>query len=267
MSFPYIIQGENVVVIMDNTPHTINRSHITYQKVVDAIRAGDWDTVRELIEPKQAVISYGQGHVSITEDGMFWDGEPMHGALSNRMIAMLKEGFDIQPLVNFVTNLMQNPSRKSIDELYGFLEKNNLPITEDGHFLAYKKVRHDFKDCYTGTIDNSPGAKVEMPRNKVNDRSEQTCSTGLHFCSLEYLKHFGGERIVIVKVHPADVVSIPTDYNNSKARCCRYEVVSELGRKPEDAFRSAVEVTMNFDDYDDEYYNNEDDIGDEYRYW
>ena len=31
-----------------------------------------------------------------------------------------------------------------------------------------------------------------------------------------------------MKVNPADVVSIPTDYGNAKARCCRYEVVQEV---------------------------------------
>jgi hypothetical protein len=32
---------------------------------------------------------------------------------------------------------------------------------------------------------------------------------------------------MIVKINPADVVAIPTDYNNQKGRCCRYEVVDE----------------------------------------
>ena len=31
-----------------------------------------------------------------------------------------------------------------------------------------------------------------------------------------------------MKVNPADVVSIPTDYNNTKARVCQYEVIGEL---------------------------------------
>ena len=32
---------------------------------------------------------------------------------------------------------------------------------------------------------------------------------------------------MIVKINPADVVAIPSDYNNTKGRTCRYEVVSE----------------------------------------
>jgi hypothetical protein len=59
----------------------------------------------------------------------------------------------------------------------------------------------------------------------------------LHFCSQEYLPHFGGSdsRVVIVKINPRDVVSIPTDYNNAKGRACRYEVIGEVGANPDDA--------------------------------
>jgi hypothetical protein len=147
-------------------------------------------------------------------------------------------------MVNFMHNLMKNPSKRSVDELYGFLEKNNLPLTPDGHFLAYKKVRRDFKDIHSGTMDNSPGTIVEMERNQVDDNKDQTCSTGLHFCGLSYLDHFGGSdsRVVIVKIDPADVVSIPSDYNGAKGRACRYEVIGEMGVKAEDAFTAPVQT-------------------------
>jgi len=172
---------------------------------------------------------------------LFWKGKEFHNALSTRMIGMLQEGLPVEPLVLFMENLMSNPSKRSVTELYGFLEKNNLPITSDGHFLAYKKVRKDFKDCNTGTMDNSVGQVVSMERNEVDDDQNRTCSTGLHFCSQNYLNHFGGERTVIVKINPRDVVSIPTDYDNSKGRASRYEVIGELGVHPDDAFKEPVQ--------------------------
>ena len=241
MSYPFLIQGDNVVIVIDNKPHTINKTHITYQKVVDAIKAGDWETVKDVIEPKKVVLEYGQGNVEVQGDKLFWKGKEFHNALSNRMIQMLQDGFPVEPLVAFMENLMQNPSYRSVKELYGFLEKNNLPITSDGHFLAYKKVRKDFKDCHTGTMDNSVGTVVEMERHEVDDNANNTCSNGLHFCSKDYLNHFGGERTVIVKINPADVVSIPTDYDFSKGRACRYEVIGELGVHPDDAFKEPVQ--------------------------
>ena len=245
MSYPYIIQGNNVTVVIDSQPHTISKTHITYQKVVDAIKADDWETVKDIIEPKKVVLNYGQGNLSIQGETLYWKGHEFHNALSNRMIQMLQEGFNIDPLVAFMENLMHNPSKRAVDELYGFLEKNNLPITPDGHFLAYKKIRSDYKDCHTGTMDNSVGQVVEMPRWMVDDNKDNTCSAGLHFCSQEYLSSFSGDRTVILKINPRDVVSIPSDYNNSKGRTCRYEVIAELGVNPQDAFTSPVQSTAN----------------------
>lgn len=248
MAYPYLIQGNNIVVVIGNNSHTISKTHITYNKVLEAIKAQDWDMVKDTIEPKKVVLNYGQGNVSIKGDQLFWKNAPMHNSLSKRMIQMLTDGFPIQPMVAFMENLMSNPSKRAVDELYGFLEKNNLPITPDGHFLAYKKVREDYLDVHSATMDNSVGNVLEMERNMVDDDANRTCSSGLHFCSQSYLNHFGGERTVIVKINPADVVSIPTDYDFSKGRTCRYEVIGELGVDPDAAFTSPVQVEAN-DEY------------------
>jgi hypothetical protein len=245
MAYPFIIQGNNIVVVIGNNSHTISKTHISYQKVLDAIKAGDWDTVKDVIEPKKVVLNYGKGHVSIQGDKLFWKNEELHSSLAVRMITMLQEGFPVEPMVNFMENLMENPSKRAVTELYRFLEKNNLPITPDGYFLAYKKVRENFFDVHSGTMDNSVGEIVEMERNKVDDDKDHTCSSGLHFCGLSYLSHFGGERTVIVKINPRDVVSIPTDYNDAKGRCCRYEVIGELGVDPEEAFDKPVQENAN----------------------
>ncbi len=245
MSYPYLIQGNNIVVVIDNKPHTISKTHITYQKVLDAIKAGDWEALPDIIEPKKVVLNYGQGNVSIQGETLYWKGKELNTGLSVRMIQMLQEGFPIEPMVNFMENLYQNPSKRAVTELYGFLEKCNLPITPDGHFLAYKKIRADYTDVHSGKFDNSVGRIVEMERHDVDDNKDNTCSTGLHFCSQSYLSSFGGERTVIVKINPRDVVSIPSDYNDAKGRACRYEVVSELSVDPDKAFNSPVHTNAN----------------------
>jgi hypothetical protein len=247
MAYPYLIQGNNIVVVIGNKSHTVSKTHICYQKLLDAIKANDWDTVKDVIEPQKVVVNYGQGNVEVQGEQLFWKGRELHNALATRMIQMLQDGFPVEPLVLFMENLMQNPSKRAVDELYGFLEKNQLPITPEGYFLAYKKVRKDFKDIHSGTMDNSVGQIVEMERNQVDDDKDRTCSTGLHFCSQDYLPHFGGSdsRTVILKINPADVVSIPSDYNNAKGRACRYEVIGELGVNPEDAFTAPVQTDAN----------------------
>ena len=245
MGYPYIVQGHNIVVVIGSKSHTISRTHITYDKVLAAIKAGDWDAVKDTIEPKKVVLNYGKGNVTINGETLMWKGRELNSGLAVRMIQMLQEGFPIEPMVLFMENLMSNPSKRSVQELYGFLEKSNLPITPDGHFLAYKKVRGNYFDCHSGTMDNSVGQVLEMERNEVDDNKDQTCSSGLHFCSISYLAHFGGERTVIVKINPRDVVSIPSDYNDAKGRTCRYEVIGELNVDPDKAFTDTVQGMSN----------------------
>ena len=271
MAYPYIVQGSNITVVIGTTPHTIAKSHIAYNKVLSAIKANDWDTVDALIEPKKAVINFGQGNIEIQGETIFWKGREMHSALTKRMVAMIQEDFPVEPLVAFMENLMENPSKRAVTELYGFLEKNTLPITPDGCFLAYKKVRTDYLDCHSGTVLNKPavyltdedratiaeasGKKnevavevvedvtvVSMDRNTVDDDQNRTCSVGLHFCSRDYLNHFGGERIIVLKINPRDVVSIPVDYSDSKGRCCKYQVIDEIDKdKADEAFTRSVQ--------------------------
>lgn len=262
MSYPYIMQGNNIVVVIDNVTHTISNSHISFNEVREAIKNDEWDRVKEIIEPVNRVLEFGRGNISIKDDVLYWKDRSFHNALSRRMVDMLREGFSVEPLAAFMENLMNNPSRTSVEELYGFLEKNSLPITPDGHFLAYKKVRDDYKDIYSGKFDNSVGAVCEMPRNEVDDNRNRTCSAGLHFCSQDYLPHFGGgsgNRVMIVKINPADVVSIPSDYDNSKGRAWRYEVVGELDVGVDDAFTRAVQENANSNLMDDSWLNDDSD--------
>jgi hypothetical protein len=240
---PYLLQGKNIILVIDSKSHTISKdTHIAYVKIVDALKAQDWDALRDLVEPKKAIVNFGNGYVAINGDKVTWKDQPFHNALATRMIEMYQEGFPIDPMVRFMENLLLNPSKRSVDQVYGFLEKNKLPITEDGYFLAYKRVRNDYLDCHTGTIDNSIGQVVEMDRNMVDDNPDSHCSTGLHFCSESYLNHFGGlnDPVMILKISPADVVSIPTDYNGAKGRCMKYEVVGQVNGDPKDAFAAIV---------------------------
>ena len=271
MTIPYLIQQDNIVLVIDNRSHTIARAtHMWYDKILDAIKLQDWDTVRQLVEPTVALINFAKGNIEIKDSVLYWKGVEFHNSLSSRMISMLTEGFSIEPMIAFMENLMKNPSYRSVNELYKFMDCNKLPITADGHFLAFKRVNHDYKDIHSGTFDNSVGKICEVERNTVDDNSANTCSTGLHFCSESYLSHFGSDSqpVMILKINPADVVSIPVDYNDTKGRCSRYEVVGQLEVSTTagaaKAFTSSVSTDYddndnnddeNYDDNDDENYD------------
>jgi len=222
------------LVFDDGDSATVYNNNPNYEAVCLAVRNKDWDLAKKLSMPIEAVKQSIKGIEKVAVEGGYvtYDGVPLHNTLTKRILDMHSEGYDVSPMALFLENLMENPSYRAVNELYDFLEASELPITEDGCFLAYKRVNGDFTDCYTSKVDNSPGKVVEMPRNQVDEDKDHTCSSGLHFCSREYLPHYGAygsdKKVVIVKINPADVVAIPSDYNNAKGRTCRYVVVREM---------------------------------------
>ncbi len=207
-------------------------SHPKFTDIVQAAKSGDFTTAANLIDVKAVVSTALEGTEAVLKDSnVYYKGQVVHSNLAKRIIALAREGFDAKPLLLFLENLMQNPSKRAVDELYGFLEASSLPITDDGHFLAYKSVRSDFTDHHTGKMDNSVGTIVEMQRNQVDEDKDRTCSYGLHFAAHEYAEGFGRDgRMVVLKINPADVVAIPSDYNNQKGRACKYLILEEVDR-------------------------------------
>jgi len=234
-NFAYQIKENSTIVIFsDGKLVTIGKNDINYEKVFNAIKIGDYETASKALNIKSAIADVSDGRVSIYGDDVYVDDRVLPAAVSKRVAALLKNtNFNIKPLFRVLENIEQNPNDFSRNELYLFLEHNDLPFTPDGCFLAYKMVDENYYDLYTGTIRNMIGDKPEMPREEVDPNRYNTCSTGLHFCSFNYLSRaycMDNKRyhLMVVKVNPADVVSIPNDYDNAKGRCWKYEVVGEL---------------------------------------
>jgi hypothetical protein len=145
-------------------------------------------------------------------------------------------------LEKFWENLKKNPSYNSVRELYDFLSYKELPITEDGCFLAYRGLQEDFYSVRgntstkvlqgnvnsQGQIYNGVGEHIEVERNCVDDDRNNHCSFGVHAGSWQYASEWSQGKMVVVKINPKDVVSVPSDYNCQKLRCCAYTVVSEV---------------------------------------
>jgi hypothetical protein len=233
MKTPALLITENTItIVLNGTTHSIHKDNVCYPEVKKAVREKRWEDIAELINPIVKIKNFTKGKLGF-KDGVFtYQGMIINNVLTDKMMNMMKQGFPVDPMVAFLNNLLENPSKTAVEELFGFMAKNDLPITEDGHFLAYKKVRANYLDIHSGTMDNSVGKVLEMPRNAVDDNRNRTCSAGLHFASIAYMPHFGtndsGSRVVILKINPRDVVSIPSDYNDSKGRACRYEVIDEV---------------------------------------
>lgn len=234
---PHIFNGNGTISIMiDGKMKPVDTAHKYYEEIKQAIKDKEWDKIPKLVNIKESVeeainASTTAGSVTIKDGQIFYNDIRIHNSLTTRIVDMAKDGFDIGYMVKFLENLMQNPSHRAVNELYDFLEAGAIPITEDGMFLTYKKIKNDWTDIYTGTFDNSIGAEPEMPRNMVDEDAERTCSNGLHVCSYNYLPHFSSandDRVVVCSVNPKNVVAIPKDYNNTKMRVCKYKVIAEI---------------------------------------
>jgi hypothetical protein len=226
----FIFTGTSLTVYDDGQAFTATDDDNRWDQIITALRAQNWAVLLRLMNPAPLVAEYLSAYPDFKIEGrtLYFQNVPMAQFVSERVLFLMEEGIDAQYILRFLTNVNQNPSRRAVHELYEFLEVGDMPITPDGCFIAYKRVRDDDKDIHSGTIENRIGATIEMPRNQVDDDSHRTCSYGLHFASREYLRHFNGARLLLLKINPADVVSIPVDYNHTKGRCCRYTVIGEL---------------------------------------
>ena len=277
MSVPFMWVDGNLTVILKNKAHQVIPDHTNYKLILEALPTATEDELLELVDIEKAIATFSQGQVSIVNGKVMFEDEEVHGSISKRIIEFMSKGLPFQPLVNFLENLMKNPSMQSQKELYDFLEHENLPVTEDGCFLAYKAVSKDFKDKWKGTFDNKVGQVCEMRRAKVDDNRGRGCSAGLHAGALNYVANYGnvdaGDNIVIVKINPEDVVSVPSDCNCEKLRTCKYEVVGLYqGELPKPLYKAEFEAdsyvddeeySTVYDEYDEDYWDQFEDDEDE----
>lgn len=220
-----------------------------FNQVLDLLLADkSQDTLAKayaLVDTKAMIMAYQHGNIKVDSvRGVVVYDDGTHKAdlptsLMNRIMSALEAGDNasLTALAAFTNKLLAGqPSPRLVRELYDFLQASDIKIGGDGGVIAYKKVRDDYMDVYTGTISNRVGTEPSMPRSMVNDDSRVTCSSGLHVCSKAYLNHYPGDRVMICKIEPQDFVSIPEDYYavgdggqvKAKARVTKYKVIGEI---------------------------------------
>jgi hypothetical protein len=234
-----IITDSTITLIAETGPSVIGKSHPNFYKIKKALLAKNFLEVEEMLDVKNGYKEFSNGLIAVDGDNLIYNGTIVHNVLTQRIVQMIHNGDEATPMLNFLVNLMDNPSEGSIDQLYTFLEHENLPITEDGCFLAYKAINRNYTDKYSGTISNKVGEKVKMPYEEVTADPTKHCSSGLHCGSIEYVRCYGnfttdengehtGDRLVTVKVNPSAVVSVPEDSDRQKVRVYRYVVHEEI---------------------------------------
>ena len=228
---PYIL-GENAVTLfVDGKPVTVRNDDANYYEVRKCLLDGRYDEVTTYLDLEKQVEDYTDGDISIKDGEVFFGEEKLNGVVVDKLLDLMKSGLtDKNPFINFLKNLLKNPSKNSVDQLYTFLSKRNMPIDEGGLVIGYKGVADNYKDRYSGKFDNNVGQSHEMPRRNVDDNCDHHCSYGFHIGSYEYADSWGGSdgKLMIVKFNPEDAVSVPTDCDFQKLRVCKYSVVGEI---------------------------------------
>lgn len=263
MKTPAFILTENsLTVSVEGKTYTINSGHPSWRQAIESLKRKDYQALKDLISVKKAFSAFTGDKVKVIDNQVFFNGEPIHNYLSDKILSFMEKGLPHESLIKFLERLMANPSRRAVNELYAFLSHKNLPVTDAGTFLAYKSVRSDYTDHHSGNFNNSIGNTLEMTRNNVCDDHNQGCSVGFHAGSLEYASSFGGADsvLLIVEIDPADVVSVPSDCNCQKLRTCKYTVVAKYdGPLPEHYTKDAQSAYDPQDDSEDEEYDDDSD--------
>lgn len=233
----FIVSGSGrLAVVADGQPYTVDTDHPNYKQIKECLKTGDTDQFIKLVDIPKTINAYGQGKVTVSNGVILYNGKEVHNSLSQRILWMMNEGFEVAPFLLFLENLMQNPSRRAVNELYTWMEHQDIPITSDGCWIGYKFLQSVsdhlpgeptdkpiYVDVHSRTVRQWLGKVVEMARNEVDDNWGVACSQGLHVGSSRY--QFGGDVKVLVKVNPKDVVSVPSG-EVDKCRVARYEIVN-----------------------------------------
>ena len=238
--FYIMTKSDGISITINGESYSVRVTHPNYQTIMTKLKSKEYDNLLSLIDIGKSIsITTNKGKLFVEGGEVFFidtkagKTKKLDGSLVDRIIKDLKnqqtEKYG-RALMNLLENINLNKSKDISGELYEWLKSGNCPITDDGCVLAYKKVRPNFTDIYSGNFDNSPGKIVRMPQADVDPDRTVECSRGLHFASIGYLKHYGScseNRVVIVKVNPRHIFAIPTDYQFQKGRCSEYFVVGE----------------------------------------
>lgn len=252
-------------VVLDNKPYQFDPTHPEFVNLVECVKVGDADQFVELMDVGTVIENWSEGNFSFRDGYLFYgQDEQIATQPTERIIEMIKQGWDHQPMLRYLDNLYENVSQRAVSESYEWAQHKGLPITDDGYMVGYKGVavyrgavgakdklgrefaEGDLVDKYTGkSFRNNPGDENFMPRRQVCDDHTRGCEAGLHIGTFEYAESWAGHggAVILVKFNPADIVSVPSDCGCQKIRVSKYTVLEVARGLIEDAV---------FDGYDDE---------------
>jgi len=257
MKILHTITTNQITLFIDGEQTIINKSHKNFDNILMALRKAKYDVIPSLLkgtifekEDESGVFEYENTRVTASGLEIFINNKwiLLNTYVTNYIVAEYNSGNkNIKHLLKFVNHLIKNPSKNSVDQLYGFLEHHNLVIDEDGFVVAFKGIKENDYSVMgnpntivlqgetneKGQILNKVGSTIEISRLSCVDNPDASCAEGLHVGSYSFAKGWG-TKFILVRFNPADAVSVPNNSTFHKCRVCRYEIIKELNKeKPE----------------------------------
>ena len=118
---PTIITGDSVTVVLDGVPYSSKKGDENFEKVKDAIAAQNWAIIPGLISKGLMIQNWSNGIFTFKENQVMYKDEPVASGIGRRMVDMAKKGENPTFLMNFYDRLQKNPSKRSVDQLFDFL--------------------------------------------------------------------------------------------------------------------------------------------------
>lgn len=214
----------------------VHPDHPAHDELWEAVKNENTEAFLELYTIENKIKKDFEGTAIRIENGAVYYGQTqLNNAITDAILEYLSDGEPVEHLVRFLDKSLDNPSEDSVEQLYNFTKTHGLQITDEGDLVGYKSVRDDYLDHHSGEYLNEVGESHKMPRSSVLDDPSRSCGPGFHVGTLEYAKGFKSHishRVMICKVNPRDVVSIPNGHisnaNHQKVRVARYKVIGEM---------------------------------------
>jgi len=232
-------------VVLQNQSYQFDHTHPEYNELIECVRVGDDSEFLRLLNTGTIIEDWSEGNFEFRDGYLYYEDEQVASQPTERIIQLLKQGWDHKPMLAYLDRLYQNVSNRAVTESYDWCSHKGLPITPDGYLVGYKGVAvysgdsttdkmgrplqdGDLVDRYTGkSFRNNVADECGMNRRKVSDNCNEGCAAGLHVGTYEYASGWAGNegKVVLVKFDPADIVSVPTDSDFQKMRVSRYTVI------------------------------------------
>lgn len=293
--------GTETISVFTDKLYVADSEHPNFDLIVSKAEANAPEGIEELFDLSAAVSrrfeSVGD-RVSIRNGVVYLDGDPYDGDIADTILTFYEADEEFEPLVLFMEKLLMNPNEHSRAHAYRWLANKSFALDSVGNVLAYKSVvkqpdgsylSHssgnaivDDEEHRSGPVPQRLGSVVALPRSEVTFDPSIGCSYGLHAGTWEYASNFmwTSSTVLLVRIHPRDIVSVPTDARDQKMRVSKYRILNEVGREVEGyTLGTAEEHEMDEEDrydYASDYFDEEDweedweeevAVGEQYRPW